>query len=185
MSLISEALRKVQNQRAHNPELGFDDKNQSFNYMDRPNRTGLMVGLGVFIIILIGLVAGLTVILINKDTSQTDQKTISAKSETLTPEPVAQPSISKPTTEVVNPGTELPTPAKPIAEPNQEIVDWLAQSKVTGIRITDSSSKVILNNDAFMPDDVVNMGLGLKILKIEEQRIILIDSNGVKYVKLL
>ena len=178
MSLISEALRKVQNQRANNPELGFDDKNQSFNYVDRPNRTGLMVGLGVFIIILIGLVAGLTVILINKDKSQTVQKPASAKSEIPAPEQIAQPSIPKPTTEAAK-------PEKPAAEPNQEIVDWLAQSKVTGVRITDSSSKVILNNDAFMPDDTVNMDLGLKILKIEEQRIILIDSNGVKYVKLL
>jgi hypothetical protein len=178
MSLISEALRKVQNQRSHSPELGSDDKNQSFNYTHRPNRTGLMIGLGVSIIVLIGLVAGLTVTLINRDKFQTVQKPVSDKSEIPTPEKVAQPSVPKPTTEAAK-------PEKPAAEPNQEIVDWLAQSKVTGIRITDSSSKVILNNDAFMPGDIVNMNLRLEILKIEEQRIILIDSNGVKYVKLL
>jgi hypothetical protein len=52
------------------------------------------------------------------------------------------------------------------------------------VRITSSSSKVILNNEAFMPGDNVNMNLGLKMLEIEPQRIILVGSNGVKYVKL-
>ena len=188
MSLINEALRKVQNQRTQTPELGSNTKNPSFNYTDRPNQTGLMIGLGACIIILIGLIAGLTVILISKDKPQTVQQPVSGKSEASVSEKVTPPSTSKTAKESTKPETELPTSEiieTPAPEPNQEIVDWLAQSRVTGVRITHSSSKVILNNDAFMPGDSVNMNLGLKILEIEAQRIILIDSNGVKYVKVL
>ncbi len=188
MSLINEALRKVQNQRTQTPELGSDTKNPSFNYTDRPNQTGLMIGLGVSIIILIGLIVGLTVILISKDGPKTAQQPVSDKSEAFVSEKVTPTSTSKTAKESTKSGTELSTPEiveMPAAKPSQEIVDWLAQSRITGVRITHSSSKVILNNEAFMPGDSVNMNLGLKILEIEAQRIILIDSNGVKYVKLL
>ena len=188
MSLINEALHKVQNQRTQAPGLGSDNKNQSLNYAVRPNRIGLIIGLGVCIIILVGLVAGLTVVLISKDRSLSVGKPEAlAESKTSVSEVVDLPSISEPATESAEPGTQLPTHKiieKPAAEPNQEIIDWLTQSKVTGVRITQSSSKVILNNDAFMPGESVNMNLGLKVLEIEAERVILIDSNGVKYVKI-
>ena len=148
------------------------------------------------IVILIGLIAGLTVVLLSKDNPQTVQKPASAEPETPVSGITAQQSVPEPTTGSAEPKTETPTPEiseqipvtveKPTeaAEPNQEIIDWLEQSIITGVRITSSTSKVILNNKAFMPRDNVNMNLGLKVLKIEAHRIILVDSNGVKYVML-
>jgi cytoskeletal protein RodZ len=196
MSLINEALRKAQNQRTQAPQLGSSRGNQSANYAERSNRTGLMIGLGVCIVILIGLIGGLTVVLLSKDTPQTAQKPLSAEPETSVSEITPQPSLSEPATESTEPETKPLTPEiseqipvivetpTEVAEPSQEIIDWLEQSTVTGVRITSSSSKVILNNEAFMPGDNVNMNLGLKMLEIEPQRIILVGSNGVKYVKL-
>jgi hypothetical protein len=199
MSLINEALRKAQNQRAQSTGLGSDTKKPSLNHTGRPNRFGLMAGLGIFIVILIGLVAGLTVILLSKDKSQTVQasapvETVASASKTAVQpnrlEPGTEPGTESGALDTVSPVPEnseqLPeTVEKPAvtAELNQAIIDWLAQSNVTGVRITSSSSKVILNNDAFTPCDKVNMALDLEIFEIEAKRIIFIDSKGVKYVK--
>ena len=201
MSLINEALRKAQNQRNKAPGLGDDTNlgNQPVNYAPQPRRLGLMIGLALFIVILLGLVAGLTIVIISEIEPQTAQKTgtpalpatpsiktasepgdvVSTEATTATA-PEQQPQIPK--TSEQSPEVIKAPVAKP--EPNQKITDWLEQSTISGVRITSSSSKVILNNKAYMPDKIVNMPLGLKILEIEPERITFIDSNGVEYIKL-
>ena len=196
MSLINEALRKVQSQRAQAPELGADSRtgNPSINYTARPSRFGLMIGLSLLIIVLLGLIAGLTFVLLSKGTTQSTPQTAATEPEAPVAKTAAEPST---VTDPVKPKTEIsetvshepaaPTPEvaeAPMAEPNPAIVDWLAQSKITGVRITSSNSKVILNDKGFSPGDNVNPALGLKIFEIEPKRIILIDSNEVQYVKL-
>lgn len=191
MSLINDALRKAQSQRAQSPGLGDDSGvgTQPLNYADRPNRFGLMIGLGMGIILLLGLVAWLTVLLLDKEKSQAAEQNAATGPGASVSEMPPQASMgtpTKPAHTAPKPAGPTPTVAPaPVAEPNQEIVDWLDQSRVTGVRITSTSSKVILNNEAFIPGDSVNMKLGLKVLEIEAERIIFIDSNGVKYIKML
>ena len=72
-----------------------------------------------------------------------------------------------------------------VAKPDPKIRDWLAQSTVTGLRITKTSSKVILNNKAYIPGDTANTELGLKVLTIEKNRILFIDANSIEYEKSL
>ena len=196
MSLINEALRKAQNQRTQSPGLGSGTENQAIGYAESPRRIGLMIGLGMSIVILIGLVTGLTILLLSKSGPQIVQEPAAAEPLKLATETTAQAAVPESATETES-VNKLPTPPLPvqtpatiekpvtvIPEPSQEITDWIAQSTISGVRITNSSSKVILNNKAFMPDETVNMSLGIKILTIEPERIILIDSNGVEYVKL-
>ena len=148
------------------------------------------------IVILIGLVAGLTILLLSKSGPQIVQEPVTAEPLQPITETTAQASIPESATEtesvnklstpplpVQTPET-IEKPATVVPEPSQEITEWITQSTISGVRITSSSSKVILNNKAFMPDETVNMSLGIKILTIEPERIILIDSNGVEYVKL-
>lgn len=195
MSLINEALRKAQTQRTQSPGLGSGTENQAIGYAPGPSRIGLMIGLGMSIVILIGLVAGLTILLLSKSGPQIVQEPATAEPAKPATETTAPASISESATEtesVSKPSiTPLPKqtpetieqPATAPPEPSQEITDWIAQSTISGVRITTTSSKVILNNKAFVPDETVNMSLGLKILTIEPERIILIDSNGAEYVK--
>jgi len=101
--------------------------------------------------------------------------------------PEATPQIPKnvevPLDKTIAETIEAPAP-EPEPMPNQEISKWLEQSKISGVRITRSSSKVILNNKAFVKGDHVNLSLGLSVLEIEPERIIFIDANGVEYLKL-
>jgi rRNA maturation endonuclease Nob1 len=73
--------------------------------------------------------------------------------------------------------------AKAAAKPSQDIIQWLAKSKISGVRLSGSASKVILNNKAYSVGDTVNASLGLKVLIVQEKRILFIDSNGKKYLK--
>ncbi len=75
--------------------------------------------------------------------------------------------------------------ATAIAKPSQDIIQWLGQAKVSGVRISASGSKVILNNKAYSVGETVNFGLGLKVLIIQEKRLLFIDPNGKKYMKQL
>ncbi len=71
------------------------------------------------------------------------------------------------------------------AQPSQEIIDWLSQAKVSGVRLSDSGSKVILNGKAYSIGETVHFGLGLKVRVIQEKRILFEDRIGKKYMKRL
>jgi len=68
---------------------------------------------------------------------------------------------------------------------DQGIEDWLAQAKVTGVRLSELGNKVLINNDAYAVGEIVNYGLGLKVLVIQENRILFVDANGNRYMKRL
>jgi hypothetical protein len=72
---------------------------------------------------------------------------------------------------------------KAAAKPSQDIIQWLGKSKISGVRLSTSGNKVILNNKAYSVGETVNLGLGLKVLIIQEKRILFIDPNGKKYLK--
>lgn len=198
MSLINEALRKAQSQRAQNPGLHGDSNtgNQQVNYVDQPKRFGIMIGLGLFIVVLLGLIAGLVFILLSQNTTPANSQTTDIEIKTPASATNSESSFMANPAEKVAETTEpskselteiTPEVAEPpviAAEPNQEIIDWLNQSVVSGVRITSSSSKVLLNNKGFSPGESVNTSLGLEVFKIEAKRITLIDANGVEYVKL-
>ena len=74
---------------------------------------------------------------------------------------------------------------KAAAKPSQDIIQWLGRSKISGVRLSTSGNKVILNNNAYLVGETVNVGLGLKVLIIQEKRVLFIDPNGKKYLKQL
>jgi len=69
------------------------------------------------------------------------------------------------------------------AKPSQDIIQWLSEAKISGVRISGSASKVILNNKAYSVGDTVNLVLDLKVMAIQETRILFVDANGKKYIK--
>ena len=72
-----------------------------------------------------------------------------------------------------------PTPVKPTIR-IQALVD---KFRISGIRISDTDSKVILNDHLFRVDDPVESSLGLRLTKIEEHRLTFVDADGNTYVK--
>jgi hypothetical protein len=64
-----------------------------------------------------------------------------------------------------------------------KIIDWLTESRVTGIRLSPTQNKVILNGETYNEGEYVNPQLGLKVILIEETRVLFADDNGKKYKK--
>lgn len=75
--------------------------------------------------------------------------------------------------------------ARAAAEPNQEIIDWLSRAQITGVKISTTESKVILNGKSYAVGEYANYNLGLKVMIIQEERILFVDANGKKYMKRL
>ncbi|MFP4068779.1 MAG: hypothetical protein ACLFVC_01235, partial [Opitutales bacterium] len=78
---------------------------------------------------------------------------------------------------------EAEAKARAEIQPSQEIIQWLAESRITGVRLSGGNSKVILNGKAYGIDETVNHALGLSVLAIQEKRVLFVDENGTKYMK--
>ncbi|WPJ94479.1 hypothetical protein SH580_13670 [Coraliomargarita algicola] len=75
--------------------------------------------------------------------------------------------------------------ARADAKPSQDSIQWLGQAKITGVKLSDTASKVIINGEAYSVGDFVNYKLGLKVMVIQQERVLFIDNNGKKYMKRL
>jgi len=232
MSLINQALKKAQRDR--NPSQVGKAGDASSGGMARTRGGGgmsgaggmnlkIVVGVVVAFAVLIGLVVGLTVVLLGG--SKSAQEPAPALSEGLaeapsaptdpviTPEPNVEPTASdapapagtvdagagssvveelrrareaveaKAAAEAAARAARAEAAARP--EPNQAVIEWLGAAKISGVRLAGDDSKVILNGKAYAPGEVVNYGLGLKVLVIQEERILFADAKGVKYMKAL
>lgn len=101
-----------------------------------------------------------------------------AATETATETTAQQASVAQ------APAEQSATNKPPIAA-NPEIITWLSQAKITGVRLSDTGNKVILNNKAYAAGETAHFGLKLKVLLIQQHRVFFIDANGKKYMKRL
>jgi flagellar basal body-associated protein FliL len=253
MSLINQALRKAQHQRspnASNTSAATPATPQpQFQHNQNTKKSGLLVGLIIGIAVLIGLVSGLTVVLLNKEP---DPAASIQENTTHTAEPATTPQVTQPTESVTQPRIATPK-AQPLALPadnsklqeelrrareaaeaqiaadtaaaakakadalaaeqaaeaklkadqeaaeaeaskaaelaattaNEEIIQWLSTATISGTRISSKGNKVILNNKGYDEGDTVNLRLGIKLLIIQENRLLFVDANGKRYMKQL
>jgi membrane protein involved in colicin uptake len=75
--------------------------------------------------------------------------------------------------------------ARAAAKPSQDIIEWLGNATLSGVRISETSSKLILNGKAYSPGEYVNFSLGIKVMVIQENRVLFTDNMGKKYMKRL
>ena len=211
MSLINQALKKAQQDRSGAASSSFAPQGSSATGAPAPsgskNKFSTLAIIGGFAV-LIGLVAGLTVLLLSGEDAP---PAASVATETPVQEPAPQPAQPLPTTPANTQTAPAPTPAeleaanaaaeaklaaekaaaeeaarKAAAGPNPKIIDWLSKVKLAGVRLSEGSeNKVLLNNDAYGVGDTVNYSLGLKVLIIQEKRVLFIDKNDKKYLKKL
>lgn len=237
MSLINQALRKAQRDRTPNRMVQPDQPGQAPmrpSGSDNQMKPGLIVGGIAVVALLIGVIAGLTIVVFKSDAPAT--ATAAAPAETTTPAPQVEtpapiapapaplatiPTVA-PIPAVENNHAQSPSvlgelqiareaaEAKAAAEakiaqaaedarlaaeaeaarlaatkPSDDIINWLSHAKVSGVRLSESGSKVILNGKAYSVGETVHYGLGLKVLVVQEERILFIDNNGKKYMKRL
>lgn len=79
--------------------------------------------------------------------------------------------------------TPSPSPEPTLVKPTVRIQALVDKFRISGIRLSDTDSKVILNDHLFRIDDPVESSLGLRLTKIEEHRLTFVDADGNTYVK--
>jgi hypothetical protein len=67
--------------------------------------------------------------------------------------------------------------------PSQAVVHWLAESTVTGVRLANEQSRVMLNGRSYRLGETVHFELGIVVRAIQENRVLFEDARGVRYVK--
>lgn len=242
MSLINQALRKAQRDRTPQRmgEAGTGVPFSTTAARTDGMKPGLIIGLVVAVAVLLGLVAGLSMVLLKgSDASPSTQHAsvgpaapeklateenpsgLFLKEEPATPEaleplsPViataakSPPALERETTPRVvedlrkareaaearakaeaaaaeaEARAEEEAAARAAAEPNQDIINWLARAQISGVKLSETESKVILNGKSYSIGEHVNFPLGLKVLIIQEKRVLFVDDNGKKYMKRL
>jgi hypothetical protein len=95
---------------------------------------------------------------------------------------VATTTSSAPAT-VALPPIYAPRAPAPV-NPSLRIQNFVDRLRVTGIRMSTTGSKVILGDRLFNLGDIVDSGLELRLVKVEEGVLTFADANGRTYIKL-
>jgi hypothetical protein len=66
-----------------------------------------------------------------------------------------------------------------------KILSYLDAMKVAGVRVSDSGSKVLMNDRVFREGEIVDHLLGLRLKKVESDMLTFVDERGVIYTKSL
>jgi len=103
--------------------------------------------------------------------------------------PAAAPAVAAPAPVTAAPVPAAETPATVAKEPVAEgslsdrINDYVDKLRVTGIRTSESGSKVLMNDKVYRANDIVNRALGLRLVKIAADSLTFADASGATYVK--
>ena len=103
------------------------------------------------------------------------------------PNSMVQPPEEQPVS--YNSDTHDPMPIEaeqintPKPKPDATIIDFLEASRVTGVRVSGDRSKVVMNNRVYRLNSIVDMRTNLKIVKILNDEIVLVDESGIQYRK--
>ena len=215
MSLINQALKKAQNDRSSSPQApslsGSNTISTPAAEKGGPNLTPVLVAAFA---VMLGLIAVLAVMLLKDEPAPLPELATQPSIQTPTPAaiPTPAPTTQESSPEVLaelqrareaaeaeaerQREAELAAAAaqkaaaeeaarKAAAKPNPKIIDWLSKVTISGVRLSGTESKVLLNQDAYGVGDTVNYNLGLKVYIIQEKRVLFIDQNDKKYLKRL
>jgi len=102
---------------------------------------------------------------------------------TVTATPATTPAAAAPAATVALPSLYAPRAPAPV-NPGTRIQSFIDRLRVSGIRMSTTGSKVILNDRLFKAGEMVDTTLDLRLVKIEEGILTFTDANGKTYIKL-
>jgi|HubBroStandDraft_3_1064219.scaffolds.fasta_scaffold172149_2 hypothetical protein len=89
-----------------------------------------------------------------------------------------------------SPAIILPLPSAPSSssgldssKPDPKILAYIDALQVAGVRVSDTGSKVLMNDRVYRQNEIVDHLLGLRLEKIESDTLTFIDERGVIYTK--
>ena len=92
------------------------------------------------------------------------------------------PTVSNPTPVVVQPAPLKPAPLlEPVANPR--VHEFLETLRISGIRVSDTDPKVLMNDRVFRLNDLVDRATQLRLTKVEPSTLTFVDATGFEYRK--
>jgi len=92
------------------------------------------------------------------------------------------PSLSSGSNPSNGPALSLPNGLDP-SKPDPKILAYLDALQIAGIRVSDTGSKVLMNDRVFRENEIVDHLLGLRLKKVESDNLTFVDERGVIYTK--
>jgi hypothetical protein len=95
----------------------------------------------------------------------------------------------------VIPATTGPTPVKPAVAkpapsvataplvPDQQVLIFLDNLKILGVRFSGIDSKVLIGDRVFRVNDVIERNFGLRLVEVQPDRLFFVDAKGIAYTK--
>ena len=68
-------------------------------------------------------------------------------------------------------------------KPDPKILAYLDALQIAGVRVSDTGSKVLMNDRVFRENEIVDHLLGLRLKKIDSDTLTFVDERGVIYTK--
>jgi hypothetical protein len=68
-------------------------------------------------------------------------------------------------------------------KPDERILDYIDRLQVLGVRSSGSDSRVLMNDRVYRVNDIVDRGLGLRLIEAQSGRLEFEDARGVRYTK--
>ena len=109
------------------------------------------------------------------------------------PAPPALPVLRDSSEGVSLPAVSLPNPSNGPAlslsngldpsKPDPRILAYLDAMQIAGVRVSNSGSKVLMNDRVFREGEIVDRLLGLRLTKIKSDLLTFVDERGVIYTK--
>ncbi|HEV8073438.1 MAG TPA: hypothetical protein VGP21_04835 [Opitutaceae bacterium] len=96
------------------------------------------------------------------------------------------PSVAAiPTTSPFIPPTATPASSTGLdpTKPDPKILAYLDALQIAGVRVSDTGSKVLMNDRVFRENEIVDHLLGLRLKKVQSDILTFVDERGVIYTK--
>jgi len=103
-----------------------------------------------------------------------------------TAEPVAQaaPSAAASSAPAARAAAEAArTPATPPPSHADQVQSFVDGLRVTGVRAAGPDSKALVDGHIYRVNDVLDRGLGIRLMQVDPDHLTLVDSQGVTYIK--
>ena len=210
MSLINNALKKAQRQRAAEAEAvsGGSIAPIRRGKSGLPAQTLVLIVAGAAVIVVLSVVATVYLLKPAPVPSPAAPATPVVTAAAPTPEvtmpavklPEPEPAHSAPTASNPEPITSTatvttaePAAAEPVSAPpaatleparaDERVYTFIDNLQVMGVRSSGTDSKVLMNDRVYRVNDIVDRTLALRLIQVAPDRLVFEDANGITYTK--
>jgi hypothetical protein len=101
-----------------------------------------------------------------------------------TPSPVVEaPVVEAPVVQVAPTQAPKPVAVAPPMSHGEQVQSFIDKLRVTGVRAAGTDSKALVDGHVYRVNDILDRGLGIKLVQVDADHLTLVDSEGVTYVK--